>query len=70
MYPAWTIIGLPYCVCIHPIDFLSIHLLWCSLNNEHIRTHDAICDVFASIAKEVGFYVDQEQLHIIPSSMF
>jgi len=41
----------------HPIDSSSIHFLWCSHGNEHIGTHDVICDVFKPIAKEVGFHV-------------
>jgi hypothetical protein len=29
-------------------------------------THDAICDVFASIAQEIRFQVVWEQLHVFP----
>jgi hypothetical protein len=32
--------------------------------------HDAICDAFASITKEVDFNVAKEQLHILSSSTF
>jgi hypothetical protein len=42
---------------IHPIDPSCIHFLWCSYDNEHIGTHDAICDVFKPIAKEAKFHV-------------
>jgi hypothetical protein len=32
--------------------------------------HDAMCDAFASIAKEVDFIVAKEQLHVLSSSTF
>jgi len=40
----------------------------CAHGNECTHTHDAIHDVFASIAKEVGLHVAQEQLHVLPST--
>ncbi len=63
------IVGLPLCVCTHPINPLDIHLLWCSHGNEFIETHDIIHDIIAFIAKEVGLHVVHDQLHIVPSSI-
>jgi len=44
------------------INWSNIHLLQCVHGNECTRIHDAICDAFASIAKEVDFIVAKEQL--------
>jgi hypothetical protein len=49
---------------------MSIHLLCCAHGNERIRTHDAICDIFATIALDVSFHVEREQLYALPSTTF
>jgi len=49
---------------------MNIHLLCCAHNNEHIRTHDAIHNTFATIVWNVGFHVGWEQLHVLPSTTF
>ncbi len=71
-------LGLPHpsitsihgCVCTHPINRMGIHFLHCAHGNECIKTHDVICDTFATIAWDVGFHVGQEQLHVFPSITF
>jgi len=55
MFQTWF--GLPHpsitcifqCVCTHPIDVTSVHLVH--------YTHDAICDIFVTIAQDVVFHV-------------
>jgi len=68
--PHPSIIGIPWCVCTHPIDPMDIHFLCYVHGNKRIGTHDAICDTFIVIARDVGFHVWQEQLHVLPSSTF
>jgi hypothetical protein len=67
-YP--SIVGIFWCVCIHPIDLMGIHLLHCVHANEHIKTHDVICDTFVAIAWDVDFHVGWKQLHVFPSITF
>jgi hypothetical protein len=57
-------------VCTHPIDFTNIHFLHCAHGNEHIGTHDVICNIFATIVWNVGFHMGCEQLHELFSNMF
>jgi len=66
--PHPSIVGIPWCV--HPIDLMGIHLLRCAHVNEHTITHDAICDTFVAITRDVGFHVGWEQLHALPSTTF
>jgi hypothetical protein len=68
--PHPSITGIPRCVCTHSIDPMSIHLLCCVHGNECIKTHDAIRNTFATIARDVAFYVGQEQLYAFPSTTF
>jgi hypothetical protein len=49
---------------------MSIHLLCYTHGNECIGTHDAICNTFVAIARDVGFHVGQKQLHVLPSTTF
>jgi hypothetical protein len=49
---------------------MDIKPLHCVHDNEHIETHDAICDTFAAIAQYASFHVGQEQLHAFPSTTF
>ncbi len=37
-----SLVGIPQCVCTHPIDRMNIHLLCCAHGNERTKTHDAI----------------------------
>ncbi len=66
--PHPSIVSIPRCV--HPINLMGIHLLLCAHGNEHIRTHDAICDTFAAITQDVSFHMGREQLHALPSTTF
>jgi len=50
-------IGIPWCVCTHPIDPMGIHLLHYVHGNECTWTHDAIRDTFAAIMQDVGFHM-------------
>jgi hypothetical protein len=68
--PHISIARIPWCVCTHPINPTGIHFLRCVHNNEHIRTHDGICDTFVTIARNVGFHVRWEQLHALSSTTF
>jgi len=49
---------------------MNIHLLCCVHGNERTKTHDAICDIFVTIAQDVGFHVGRKQLHAFPSTTF
>jgi hypothetical protein len=58
----FSIIGILWHICKHPIDFMGVHLLCCTHDNECIRTHDAICDTFVVIVQNFGFYMGWKQL--------
>jgi hypothetical protein len=49
---------------------MGIHLLHCVHGNKHTRTHDAIHNIFAAIAWNVGFHMGRKQLHAFPSTTF
>jgi hypothetical protein len=49
---------------------MGIHILRCVHGNKRIRTHDAICGTFTTIARDVVFHMGQEQLHALPSTTF
>jgi len=68
--PHPSIVNRLWFVCTHPIDPMGIHLLHCVHGNEHIGTHDAIYNIFATIAWNVGFHVGQQQLHAFLSTTF
>jgi hypothetical protein len=53
--PHSSIASIFQCVCTHPIDLMDIHLLHCAHGNEHIGTHDVICNTFVTIAWDVAF---------------
>jgi hypothetical protein len=36
---------------------MGIHLLHFAHGNEHTKTHDEVCDIFATIAHDVDFHV-------------
>jgi hypothetical protein len=56
--------SLPWCVCTHPINLMGIHLLCCTHDNKHTRTHDIVHNTFATFAWDASFHVGQEQLHV------
>jgi hypothetical protein len=68
--PHPSITSLPRCVCTTPIDLVNIHLLCCTHGKERTRTHDVICDIFASIAQDASFHMEWKQLHVLPLIMF
>jgi len=68
--PHLSIVNILWCMCTHPIDATSVHLLRCTHNNEHTGTHDVIHDTFVVIAKDVDFHVGWKQLHTLPSTTF
>jgi hypothetical protein len=68
--PHPSIACMPWCVCTHPIDPMGIHLLRCVHSNEHIKTHDGICDTFVTSVRDVNFHVGWKQLHALPSTTF
>lgn len=57
-------------MCVHTIDLMSIHFLCCAQVYERSETHDAVCDIFATIAQNVGIHMWQEQLHKLPLPTF
>jgi hypothetical protein len=42
---------------------MGIHFLCYAQGNEHIGTHDAIHDTFATIVQDVGFHRGEKQLY-------
>jgi hypothetical protein len=68
--PHPSIACIPWCVCTHPIDPMGIHLLCCAYNNKRTRTHDAIHNTFATIARDVGFHMGWKQLQVFLSITF
>jgi hypothetical protein len=53
-----------WCICGQPIHLTRIHLFHCAHGGERIGTHDAVRNSFASITKDVGFYILREQTHV------
>jgi hypothetical protein len=49
---------------------MGIHLLHYVHGNKNIGTHDAIRNIFAAIAWNVGFHVGRQQLHAFFSTTF
>ncbi len=68
--PHSLVVGIPWCVCTHPINFMGIHLLRCVHGNERTETHDAIHDTFATITQNASFHMGQKQLPTLPSTTF
>jgi hypothetical protein len=60
--PHPLIVGIFWCVCTHPINVTSVHLLCCASGNECMGTHDAIQDTFAAITRDDDFHVGWKQL--------
>jgi len=68
--PHPSIIGISQYVCTHPTDPIDIHFLLCAHSSEHIGTHDAIHNTFATIAWDVGFHLGWKHIHALPSTTF
>jgi hypothetical protein len=68
--PHSSIVGILWCVCIHPINPMGIHFLCHVHGNECTKIHDPIHNTFVAIAWNVGFHVGQKQLHVFPSTTF
>ncbi len=68
--PHLSIANIPRCMCTHPINATSVHLLRCTQGNEHMNTHDVIHGTFVVIAKDGDFHVGWKQLHTLPSTTF
>jgi hypothetical protein len=49
---------------------MGIHLLHFAHGNECTRTHDEVCDIFATVAHDVDFHVGWEQLHALLLNTF
>jgi hypothetical protein len=54
----------------HPIDLMDIHLFHCTHGNEHMKTHDVVHNIFATIMQDVGCHMGWKQLHMSSSTMF
>jgi hypothetical protein len=65
-----SIVGIPQCVCTHPIDPTNIHFLHCVHGNERTGTHDAICNTFVAIMQDASLHMGWEQLHVLPLTTF
>jgi hypothetical protein len=57
-------------VCAHIPLTLWVSTFYVVHGNEHIGTHDAIHNTFATIVRNVGFHMGQEQLHVFFSTTF
>jgi hypothetical protein len=49
--------GLSHCICDQPLDPMGIHLFHCAHGGDRTTSYDVMQDVFASIARDVRFYV-------------
>jgi hypothetical protein len=76
MFQTWfglphpSIVGIFQCMCTHPINATNVHLLHCTHDNERMGTHDAVCNIFATITRDVVFHVGWKQLHMLLSTTF
>jgi hypothetical protein len=64
-----SIVGFSQCVCTYPINLMGVYFLRYTHNNEHIETHDIVCNTFVIIVWDVVFHVVHQQLHALPSTM-
>jgi len=55
--PHLSIVGIPQCVCTHPIDATGVHLLSSTHGNEHTCIHDVVHNIFAAFAWDANFHV-------------
>jgi hypothetical protein len=49
---------------------MGIHILRCAHGNEHMGTHNEVCNTFVAIVRNVGFHMGREQLHALLATMF
>jgi len=68
--PYYSIVGLPQCVCTHPINPMGIQILHYAHGNKRIGTYDVIHDIFSTIVQYDGFYMGREKLHVFPLATF
>jgi hypothetical protein len=66
-FPHSLALGLTHDICGQLLYAIRIHLLHYTYDGERITSYDAIRNVFASIVRDVGFHVLQEQTHIFLS---
>jgi hypothetical protein len=57
-------------MCAHIPLTLWVSTFYVVHGNEHIGTHDAIRNTFATIVRNVSFHMGQEQLHVFFSTTF
>jgi hypothetical protein len=57
-------------MCTHPMNVIGVHLLCHAHGNEHMGTHDVVCDTFDVIAQDFSFHVGWKPLHMLPSTTF
>ncbi len=69
-YPYPLNAGIFQCTCTHPIDLMSVHLLYNVHGNKNTKTHDAIRDTFVVIVRDDGFHMGCEQLQVLLSITF
>ncbi len=51
------VFGVSHCICNQLLDPIGIHLLHCTHGGEKTTSHDFVKDVFATMARDVGFHV-------------
>jgi hypothetical protein len=68
--PHPSILSIPWCVCTHPINVISVQFLHCAHGNERTGTHDGVCNFFIAITRDDGFHVGWEQLYALFSTTF
>jgi hypothetical protein len=74
----WTRLGVSHflianifwCACIHPIDPMGIHFLYCVHSNKCTQTHDVIRNTLVAIIGNASFHSIHELLHAFLSTMF
>jgi hypothetical protein len=57
--PHPSIIGIPWCVCTHPINFMGIHFLRYVHGNEHTKTHDAMYNTLLLLRDKLASMWDE-----------
>jgi hypothetical protein len=59
-FPHLLALGLFHCICGQCLNPMGIHSFIALMVGEKMMSHDAIWNVIASIAKDVGFHVANE----------
>ncbi len=58
-------------MCVHTSHQpYAYHVLRYTHDNEHMRTHNAIHNIFAAITQDVDFHMGGKQLYTLPLTMF